>query len=134
MSRKNTPNRLKVLTAFRRDPCATLRELAERTGLSVSGVYYQVVTLASDGVITYNRPVGNYNHKSHPGPTSTQQDWNRIKKTVRTRRNDLEARIDAVVAGALVDQRSAFSDDATMRVLSSGVKVIVRRKSSWVIP
>ena len=109
---KMTPSRLKVLTAFRRDPCATLRELAKRTGMSLSGVQYNMTALAGEGLITYNREVGNYNHKSHKGATQTQQSWNRMKQTRLERRDGLQARMDKVVAAAKEKEASGAGREA----------------------
>jgi len=114
----------RVFEAFLDDPGATVREIAERVGISPSSCHYHLNKLDKAGRIDMNREVGNrrgrYTQRKSAEELSRirsaaakksrrKQGHAKRKRTLKTKgygalprmsKMELEARIDAVVAKA----------------------------------
>lgn len=119
-----------ILKLVQANPQITMQELMEATCIQCStNIHYHLRKLREAGLVEGLK-------------ISEQRVY--LKRAIRSReeRGDVklrkmskaeeQARIEMVVQKAVSGQRLAFSEDATMNVLPSGVKVIVRKPGLWV--
>ena len=106
-------SRSKVLAAYRRDPNATMRELAERTGLYVSSVHYHLTKADQEGAIHLTHETGNRTGKYRY--RIPMEKLSQIRRDAAQKKSksdpDLQKRIDLVVEHALSGQQSANGVD-----------------------
>lgn len=114
--------RSRMLEILKADPAKSLRELCELVHMRAGNVMYHVRRLEKDGLITWQ------------GAKKNQRlsDWH-VKNAAMPKlsKAQLQARINAVVEKALADPQAAIGEDASLKVLSNGIKVIVRKPSLW---
>lgn len=106
----NNPNRLEILRELRRNPNATLRNLAKATGQSLTNVLHHVRALQADGVIT--RTDQRRARKARAAVDTKKADAGRQGRGVNAfvprvkpkGKTDIEKRIDAIVMRAKAAQ------------------------------
>lgn len=90
---KHGESRQLVLDAFRNDPDATVRELAERVGLELTTVHYHLIKLEKEGVIRRNHEkrnrTGRYKfHMSQAEVSEIRREA--ARRSVESRRRKME--------------------------------------------
>lgn len=81
------PTRMKVLAAYRDDPLATCREIAQIVGISIGNVSNHLKRLERDGLVIRRVHIRDtYRQASKPGSSSNR--WNRINHSVSEKRSE----------------------------------------------
>lgn len=124
----SNPKRLRILSLVRRTPSISHRELADITGLSVTGVHHHLVSLEKEGVITRSHEVGRHNNYYKPYRNAVKKTRKQVSSVQLTeyakqgrgtnafvprktkKRDILQERIDRVVAKALGSQTNPQHD------------------------
>ena len=129
IQRVNASTKSKIETLVKRNPHISCRELAEQVGIaSLSNIHYHLRRLMKAGRIQW---LGKIRTHGPPSTETIEQRWKRgaltMPKLTRTEQN---ARIEMVARKALSDPHGALSEDASIKVLPNGIKVIERRSTA----
>lgn len=134
----NNPTRKTILAAYRNNPRVTINELAQLAGKSHTSVYYHVRKLQADGLIRKVNSVGQRvaakvdgrKARALSNANPSRRGPKKVRKSAkRDTKEDLQARIDAVVAAALQADNSQASGVDVVR--DNGHRAFTRRTRAW---
>lgn len=146
MGKYKGTRRFDVLNALRENERASIRELCEMTGMAPSNLWYHLHELEREGyiinnhgkarnirivdVVTRMKKEASEKMSQARRKVALKSQMERAQKS-KSRLSEAE-RIEKVVEKVHGEPGLAFSDDADVKVLPSGVKVIVRKHvNTW---
>lgn len=114
--------RSQILEILQADPTKSLREICAITHQRAGNVMYHIHRIEKAGLVTWqgsakDKPRSSWHVKHAAMPKLTQKQ--------------LDQRVAMVVAKALNNPQAVYSEDASMKILPSGIKVIIRTPSLW---
>ena len=118
----------KIMKLVRRDPSMSLKELCKLVGLqSTSNVFYHIQRLEKKGLVHWTGSRAHINQSER----AKKRHANGLIALRKMTKAEEQARIEMVARKALSDPHGALSEDASLKVLPNGIKVIVRRPALW---
>jgi SOS-response transcriptional repressor LexA len=118
----------RIMKLVKRDPSLSLKALCKLVNLrSTSNVFYHIQRLEKAGLVHWTGSRAHINHSER----AKQRHKNGLIALRKMTKAEERARIEMVAKKALSDPHGALSEDASLKVLPNGIKVIVRRPALW---